>query len=259
MMEIADLTAIVADDEPIARRRLLRLLASIGGVRVIAEVGDVAAAIDAVRSHAPDLLLLDVQMPGGDGFDVVDALRDNPPAVVFVTAFGHYALPAFSADAVDYLTKPVEEARLAAAIARVRQRVATRNAAERLSEMTTAFEALRQAVRQEQNGLPPFWVRSRGRLVRVAASGVTRIDAERDYARIYADGETYLLDETLASLESRLPPEQFIRVHRSTILRTEAIKGFRRGRHGAWTVELQDGSEVRIGRSYLSCMKLLAP
>lgn len=259
MMENADLTAIVADDEPIARRRLLRLLGSIGGVRVIAEVGDVAAAIDAVRSHAPDLLLLDVQMPGGDGFDVVDALRDNPPAVVFVTAFGHYALPAFSADAVDYLTKPVEEARLAAAIARVRQRVATRNAAERLSEMTTAFEALRQAVRQEQNGLPPFWVRSRGRLVRVAASGVTRIDAERDYARIYADGETYLLDETLASLESRLPPEQFIRVHRSTILRTEAIKGFRRGRHGAWAVELQDGSEVRIGRSYLSCMKLLAP
>ena len=116
MMEIADLTAIVADDEPIARRRLLRLLASIGGVRVVAEVGDVAAAIDAVRSHAPDLLLLDVHMPGGDGFDVVDALRDNPPAVVFVTAFGHYALPAFSADAVDYLTKPVEEARLAAAL-----------------------------------------------------------------------------------------------------------------------------------------------
>lgn len=258
MTGIADLTAIVVDDEPIARRRLSRLLASIGGVRVVAEAGDVTAAIDAARSHAPDLLLLDVQMPGGDGFDVVDALRDNPPAIVFVTAFGHYALPAFSADAVDYLTKPVEEGRLAAALARVRQRVETRNAAERLTEMRAAFEALRQAVRQEQNGLPPFWVRSRGKLVRVAAAGVTRIDAERDYARIYAEGETYLLDETLASLEGRLPAEQFVRVHRSTILRVAAIKGFRRGRHGAWAVELQDGSEVRIGRSYLSCMKLVA-
>jgi two-component system, LytTR family, response regulator len=124
--------------------------------------------------------------------------------------------------------------------------------------MTAAFEALRETMRHEQEGLPPFWVRSRGRLVRVSAGGVTRIDAERDYARLYADGETYLLDETLASLESRLPAEQFIRVHRSTILRIEAIKGFRRGRHGSWSVELLDGSEVRIGRSYLSCMKLVA-
>ncbi|WP_313530017.1 LytTR family DNA-binding domain-containing protein, partial [Shinella sp.] len=90
-------------------------------------------------------------------------------------------------------------------------RLETRNAAERLAEMTAAFDALRKAMRQEQAGLPPFWVRSRGRLVRVSAGGVTRIDAERDYARLYADGETYLLDETLASLESRLPAEQFIR------------------------------------------------
>lgn len=259
MTDILDLTAIVIDDEPIARRRLSRLLAAIGGVRVVAEAGDVAAAVDAARTHAPDLLLLDVRMPGGDGFDVVEALKDNPPAVVFVTAFGHYALPAFAADAVDYLTKPVEEGRLVAALGRVRQRLETRNAADRLAEMTAAFDALRQAVRQEQGGLPPFWVRSRGRLLRVAAAGVTRIDAERDYARLYADGETYLLDETLASLESRLPAEQFIRVHRSTILRTEAIRGFRRGRHGAWAAELLDGSEVRIGRSYLSCMKLVVP
>lgn len=253
------LTAVVVDDEPIARRRLARLLAAIGGVQVVAEAGDVTEAVEAVRLHRPDLLLLDIRMPGGDGFDVVDALRDAPPAIVFVTAFGHYALPAFATDAVDYLTKPVEEERLAASLLRVRQRLETRNAAERLAEMAAAFDALRQAMRQEQAGLPPFWVRSRGRLVRVSAAGVTRIDAERDYARLYADGETYLLDETLASLESRLPAEQFIRVHRSTILRTAAIKGFRRGRHGAWSAELLDGSEVRIGRSYLSCMKLVAP
>lgn len=253
------LTAVVVDDEPIARRRLARLLAAIGGVQVVAEAGDVTEAVEAVRLHRPDLLLLDIRMPGGDGFDVVDALRDAPPAIVFVTAFGHYALPAFATDAVDYLTKPVEEERLAASLLRVRQRLETRNAAERLAEMAAAFDALRQAMRQEQAGLPPFWVRSRGRLVRVSAAGVTRIDAERDYARLYADGETYLLDETLASLESRLPAEQFIRVHRSTILRMAAIKGFRRGRHGAWSAELLDGSEVRIGRSYLSCMKLVAP
>lgn len=254
-----DLTAIIVDDEPIARRRLARLLAAIGGVRVVAEAGDVTEAIEAARQHLPDLLLLDIRIPGGDGFDVVDAVRDTPPAIVFVTAFGHYALPAFAADAVDYLTKPVEEARLAAAILRVRQRLETRNAAERLAEMTEAFDALRQAMHQEQVGLPPFWVRSRGRLIRVSASGVNRIDAERDYTRIYADGETYLLDETLASLESRLPAEQFVRVHRSTILRTDAIRGFRRGRHGAWFAELLDGSEARIGRSYLSCMKLVVP
>lgn len=258
MMDERDLTAVIVDDEPIARRRLARLLASIGGVEVVAEAGDVAAAVEEVRRHLPDLLLLDVRMPGGDGFDVVDALSDAPPAVVFVTAFGRYALPAFAADAVDYLTKPVEEERLAASLLRVRQRLETRNATERLAEMAAAFDALRQAMRQEQSGLPPFWVRSRGRLVRVSAAGVSRIDAERDYARLYAEGETYLLDETLASLESRLPAEQFVRVHRSTILRMEAIKGFRRGRHGAWFAELLDGSEVRIGRSYLSCMKLVA-
>lgn len=258
MMAEQNLTAIIVDDEPIARRRLARLLASVGGVKVVAEAGDVAAAVEEARRHLPDLLLLDVRMPGGDGFDVIDALKEAPPAVVFVTAFGHYALPAFAADAVDYLTKPVEEERLAAALLRVRQRLGIRNAAERLAEMTAAFDALRQAMRQEQSGLPPFWVRSRGRLLRVSAAGVSRIDAERDYARLYAEGETYLLDETLASLESRLPAEQFIRVHRSTILRMEAIKGFRRGRHGAWFAELLDGSEVRIGRSYLSCMKLVA-
>lgn len=254
-----DLTAIIVDDEPIARRRLARLIAAIGGVQVVAEAGDGSDAVEAARRHRPDLLLLDIRMPGGDGFDVVDALRDAPPAIVFVTAFSHYALPAFAANAVDYLTKPVEEERLAAALLRVRQRLETLNAAERLAEMTAAFDALRQAMRQKQASLPPFWVRSRGRLVRVSAAGVTRIDAERDYSRLYADGETYLLDEALASLESRLPADQFIRVHRSTILRTEAIRGFRRGRHGAWSAELLDGSEVRIGRSYLSCMKLLAP
>lgn len=258
MMAEQNLTAIIVDDEPIARRRLARLLASVGGVKVVAEAGDVAAAVEEARRHLPDLLLLDVRMPGGDGFDVIDVLKEAPPAVVFVTAFGHYALPAFAADAVDYLTKPVEEERLAAALLRVRQRLGIRNAAERLAEMTAAFDALRQAMRQEQSGLPPFWVRSRGRLLRVSAAGVSRIDAERDYARLYAEGETYLLDETLASLESRLPAEQFIRVHRSTILRMEAIRGFRRGRHGAWFAELLDGSEVRIGRSYLSCMKLVA-
>lgn len=252
---MSEITAVLVDDEPIARRRMSRLLASIGDVRVLAEAGDVSDAVEKVRLHRPDLLLLDVRMPGGDGFDVLTALKGRCPEVIFVTAFGDYALPAFAAAAVDYVTKPVDAARLSTAVARARTRIASRLAAERISDLEAAFEALQQAMKREQDGAPPFWVRSRGRILRITASSVTRIEAERDYSRLHADGEGYLLDETLASLERRLPSSEFIRVHRSTIVRTAAIKGFRRGRYGTWTADMTDGAEVRIGRRYVSCLK----
>lgn len=252
-----EITAVLVDDEPIARRRMSRLVTSVGGVRVLAEAGDVSEAVEQVRRHLPDLLFLDVRMPGGNGFDVLALLKDACPEVIFVTAFGDYALPAFAAAAVDYLTKPVDEARLATAVSRARARISSRAAADRIADLEAAVKTLKQAMKRELDSTPPFWVRSRGRLMRVAAAGVTRIEAERDYARLHIDGESYMLDETLASLERRLPTSEFMRVHRSTIVRTTAIKEFRRGRHGSWTAKLTDGAEVRIGRSYISCLKLV--
>lgn len=250
------LTALVIDDEPIARRRLARLLCAMDGIEVIGEAGNVAEAVDRVRSLRPDVIFLDVHMPGGSGFDVLDKLDEITPAIVFVTAFDHYALRAFERSAMDYVTKPVEKARLGKAVARARLAIQTKDDSERVAELKDTITTLRRVLRENQSRSQPFWVKSRGEFIRVAADKVVRIEAERDYVRIFADGQSYLIGESLTSLERRLDAAEFIRVHRSVILRRDAIVRFRQTAYASLTALLSDGSEVRVGRTFAKTVRI---
>ncbi|MBP1861990.1 LytR/AlgR family response regulator transcription factor [Rhizobium herbae] len=245
------------DDEQIARRRLLRLLRFIDDVIVVGEAGDVDAAVAAVQALRPDMLLLDVQIPGGDGFAVIERLGRESPLVVFVTAFDHHALRAFEMEAVDYVTKPVDPSRLARAIHRARTAVAGQGRDEQIADLLTTVDTLRRSLRQSQDYIhaQSFWVRSRGVHQRIGIESIDYIQAERDYVRLFVGGQSHLVSETISSMQDRLAPMGFLRVHRSTLVRSEAVVQILRGRYGAFTLRLRDGTALQVGRTYAQALQ----
>lgn len=243
------LRTLIVDDEPLAVERLQVICARLDGVTVIGTAGDGDAGLRLIDALEPDLVLLDMTMPLTDGLTVARTLgtRPNSPAVIFVTAHDSFAVEAFDLDAVDYVLKPVSPERLQRAIQRVGWR---RGQGDEKSAGQTA---------PESRWLSEFWVPHRSELVRIAASDVERIDAERDYVRLHVGGalggQSFLLLQTITGLEERLDPEQFIRIHRSCILRRNAITGLRHEGLGVWSAELGDGTALRIGRTYLLAVK----
>jgi two-component system, LytTR family, response regulator len=242
--------ALIVDDEPPARRRLRRALAGLSEVEIVGEAGNAREALALIERHDPNLLLLDIQMPNGTGFDLLADLQDHAPAVIFVTAFDQYAVAAFEARAVDYVLKPVDFARLAAAIERARGALARRENDHRLGELQSVVATLRRELKEQADKDPVFWVSSRGEVYRVAASDIVWIEAERDYVRIHTGQRSYLYHESLASLEARLDPSSFIRVHRSAIVHRRRVRSFRRGSFSSLYAVLLDDTEVRVGRTY---------
>ena len=239
--EPAQLATLIVDDEPLALERMELICAGIARLRVVGTARDGAAALTAISELAPDLVLLDITMPELDGLAVARALtkRELAPAVVFVTAHENFAVEAFDLDAFDYVLKPVTPERLERAVDRALARRSTR-------------------ARGEPKWLSEFWVPYRSELLRIAAADVERIDAERDYVRLHVNGRSYLLLQTVSGLEARLDPRRFIRLHRSTILRRDRITGLRHDGLGVWSAELDNGTMVRIGRTYLSRAKAMA-
>ncbi|MFC3101010.1 LytTR family DNA-binding domain-containing protein [Altererythrobacter lauratis] len=240
------LRTLIVDDEPLAIERMQVLCAELPGLQVVGTASDGRAALRLVEKLAPDLLLLDMTMPGLDGLGVARELvaaagQANPPAVIFVTAHEDFAVEAFDLDAVDYVLKPVGVERLERAIARALER----RSARRAIPAPTAWQT-------------EFWVPHRSELLRIDAGDVHRIDAERDYVRLHVGNSSYLLLQTIAGLEARLDPERFIRIHRSTILRRDMIRSLRHEGLGVWCVELPDGDALRIGRTYLRRVKAMA-
>lgn len=248
-------SVLVVDDEPLARRRLVRLLGRLDWVGHIEQAGDVAEAHRKTLELQPDILLLDILMPGGSGFDVLEQLGPEPPIVVFVTAFDHHALRAFEANAVDYLTKPVEPGRFEQAMERAKAAVAARNQTDRIAELQETIAALKRALREQPKQNQEFWVKVRGEHIRVTEDRITRIQAERDYVRIHVDGAEYLYHETLTALEQRLCPEDFMRIHRSAIVRRNAIARIKQAPFAAMVAVMKDGTEVRIGRTYATVVR----
>ena len=237
----AALRTMIVDDEPLAIERMQVLCAELGQLQVVGTASDGEAALRLADKLKPDLLLLDMTMPGMDGLGVARALarRDNPPAVIFVTAHEDFAVEAFDLEAVDYVLKPV--------------------AAERLERAIDRAIARRERVGSEGGEwLSEFWVPHRSELLRIDAAQVERIDAERDYVRLHVGDRSYLLLQTIAGLEGRLDPARFIRIHRSTILRRDRIRGLRHEGLGVWSVELDNGEALRIGRTYLRKVKSMA-
>ncbi|WP_237155314.1 LytR/AlgR family response regulator transcription factor [Oryzibacter oryziterrae] len=256
---MSGLGILVVDDEPLARRRLVRLITRLDWVDAVEEAGNVADARRILARMQPDILLLDIQMPGGSGFDLLDSLGPTPPATVFVTAFDEHALKAFEANAVDYVTKPIEPGRFGLALERARLAASSRLQADRIAELQETIEALKQVLRHKQRAGAragaDFWVRSRGEHLRIAAETVLRIQGERDYVRLHTEGADYLYQESLHSLESRLDADDFLRIHRSTIVRKSAVTRIRQGAFGALMVVLSDGSELRVGRTYAATVR----
>jgi two-component system response regulator AlgR len=240
------LRTLIVDDEPLAVERMQVICAKIPELAVVGTASDGAAALRLVEALQPDLILLDMTMPEADGLAVARKLarQEQRPAVIFVTAHDHFAVEAFDLDAVDYVLKPVAPDRLRRAIER-------------------ALARRGEPGRPSGEWLEELWVPHRSELLRIDVAQVARIDAERDYVRLHVGegeegGRTYLLLQTIAGLEQRLDPGQFIRIHRSTILRRDRIRGLRHDGLGVWSVELEDGEALRIGRTYLPKVKSMA-
>ncbi|WP_268739686.1 LytR/AlgR family response regulator transcription factor [Novosphingobium organovorum] len=235
------LRTLIVDDEPLAVERMQVICARIGSLAVVGTASDGEQALRLSEALAPDLLLLDLTMPETDGLTVARriATRANPPAVIFVTAHDEFAVEAFDLDAVDYVLKPVAPERLKRAVARVVARRGERS-------------------QPKSDWLEEFWVPHRSELVRVPAEDVRQIDAERDYVRLHVGEQSYLLLQTITSLQERLDPERFIRIHRSHILRRDNVTGLKHEGLGVWSVETGDGESLRIGRTYLPAVKKMA-
>jgi two-component system, LytTR family, response regulator AlgR len=234
------LRTLVVDDEPLAIERLQILCAREPAIDLVGTASDGEAALRLVEALQPDLILLDIAMPGMDGMAVARALEGKAqrPAVIFCTAFDQFAVAAFDVAAVDYLLKPVAPERLSRAVARI---AAKRDA--------TPQPATAHATE--------FWVPHRSEMIRLAAGDIDRIEAERDYMRLHVGGRSYLLHQTISELERRLDPARFIRLHRSSIVRRDRIDRLAHDGLGTWRAILADGTEIRIGRTYLSAARAL--
>jgi two-component system, LytTR family, response regulator len=235
---------LIADDEPVARRRIRRLLKPHTDAVIVGEAGDGQAAIDAVRELAPELLFLDVQMPVKDGFAVVAGLGDRLPAVVFVTAFDEYAIRAFDVHALDYLLKPFTRQRFDAAVERARAHLARRGAV-----LDPRVVALLQNLPSRPH-LTCIPVRTGGRIRIVQTADVDWIRSADNYITIAAGGREYLLRETMEGIERELDPQRFVRVHRSAIVQVDRIVELQPSFHGDFSIVLKDGARLTLSRSY---------
>ena len=238
------LRVVVVDDEPLARRRLKRLAAG-AGAEVVGEAGDGPGAVEVIAAQAPDLVLLDVQMPGLDGFGVVARLPSPKPFVIFVTAFDSFALQAFEVHAVDYLLKPVSRDRLVEALSRARERLAARS-----PDRDGALAALVAAVRQRPSWIERLPVRLQGRVELVDVATIDWIEAADNYTVVHAGATTHVLRETLSALEAQLDPGMFARIHRSALVRIDRIVRLDSALRGDYAATLKDGTKLILSRTY---------
>ncbi len=247
---------LIVDDEPPARAKVRRFLAADAGVDVIGEAGSGPEAVDAIQRLRPDLVFLDIQMPGADGFGVLGALDEGAmPQVVFVTAYDAHALRAFEVHAVDYLLKPFDADRFRTALARAKERVRARAPADDLEQRIR--RALADA-RLPAPYLDRVLVRTGDRAVFLRTDEIDWLEAEENYVRVHAGRESHLVRGTLAGLEERLDPARFIRVHRSHVVNLGSIRELHPWSHGDWMIVLRDGRELMLSRRYRDRLPELA-
>lgn len=246
--ECPPLRTMIVDDEPLAVERLQLLCARLDHINLVGTASDGESALRLAEQLKPELVFLDINMPRLDGMGVARALgrMGQTPAIIFVTAYQGFAVEAFDLAAIDYLLKPVATDRLARAVQRVLERRTQVLSVEADNGVT------------QESWVREFWVPYRSELKRIDAALIERIDAERDYMRLHVGERSYLLHETIKMLEERLDPAQFVRLHRSHIVRLDYISSLRHAGGGVWFARLHDGSELRVGRTYLSRVKEIA-
>jgi len=254
--EARKIRTLIVDDEPVARRTIRNLLAEDPDVEVIDECGGGAEAVESIRRRPPDLLFLDIQMPGMDGFDVLEAVElERISAVIFVTAYDAYALKAFEVHALDYLLKPFTDERFREALARAKSHVELREA-KGLAESLRAF--LRGRAEGEAAVAPParkggyltrFMVKAGGRVIFINPRDVDWIEADNYYIKLHVSGKAHLLRLSMKELEERLDPKTFWRTHRSAIINLDRVKELHQHPSGEYVVVLRDGTELKLSRA----------
>jgi len=239
--------AVIADDEPLARERIRTLLAGEADIEIVAEAANGADAVQVAREHRPDLLFLDVQMPGLDGFGALEQLgADEMPSVVFVTAYDEYALQAFEVHALDYLLKPFNRTRFQKTLRRAREHALGRANGDLSRKLVSLLESLKG----NRQHLDRIVIRNAGRVTFLPTTEIDWIDAAGNYVKIYSGKDQHILRETLKNLEARLDPAVFVRVHRSTILNVERIRELQPLFHGDCNAILRDGTRITCSRSF---------
>jgi len=250
---------ILVDDEPLATQGLRLRLEAHDDIEIVATAANGREAIRAIKTHKPDLVFLDIQMPGFDGFSVVKGVMEiEPPLFVFVTAYEEHAIRAFEANAVNYLMKPVDEDKLADTIDRVRSRIAEKKSAEEAEKLKdvlaeVAPEAMDQMPTDEESVgryEKLINVKDRGQIFRVDVESIEHIEAAGDYMCIYTGDNSLILRETMKDLERRLDPRVFQRVHRSTIVNLDQVRQVKPHTNGECFLVLDSGAEVKVSRSY---------
>lgn len=240
------LRTLIVDDEPLARERVRMMLAAHPDLTIVGECGDGQQAVQLIRDHRPDLVFLDVQMPGVDGFGVLRQLDGDPlPYIVFVTAYDQYALKAFEVHALDYVLKPFNTERFGQALDRARATLARDEPGpvdrDRLRDMVTSLAA-------EQRERQRLVVKSSGRVFFVKVDDIDWIEAEGNYVRLHMGAQSHLLRETMKGMENALDPSVFFRIHRSTIVNADRIRELQPLFHGEYAVILRDGTRLVASR-----------
>ena len=258
---------LIVDDEPLARRGLELRLHRHGDIEIVGEAGNGREAFKAISALKPDLMFLDVQMPGVDGFQLLRAVPATlMPLTVFVTAYDQYALAAFAASALDYLLKPVDDQRLDESVARARVRLSERKAEDHYERLLKLIATLPNAgelklddirIDATSQAAEKITIKDGTRQLRVEIDSIRWIDAAGDYMCIHAGSETHVLRGTMHDLEQRLDPKRFARVHRSTIVNLDRVKEMRPHLNGEYFLVLDSGHELKLSRSYKDKLRLL--
>lgn len=237
--------ALIVDDERLARRGVVLRLRKFKDIEIVGECADGLSAVQKILELSPDVVFLDIQMPGMDGFEVLRALpKEKLPGVVFLTAYEQHALRAFEVHALDYLLKPVDDERFAVAVERARK------VDDSASRMRTTERILQMLGRDSEKHASRFIVRTGSRIQIVLAEDIDWIGAAGDYTELHVRGRSHLLRETMNSLEQNLDPAKFMRIHRSRIVRTSRIRELRSIENREFVVSLSDRSEHRSSRTY---------
>jgi two-component system LytT family response regulator len=238
---------LIVDDEPLAREGVQMRLKSEPDVEVIGECRNGREAVTAILREAPDLVFLDIQMPRMDGFAVIDAVgAKRMPQVIFVTAYDEHALRAFAVHALDYLLKPIDGARFIEALARARDRIRGKN----LEAIAAQLQRMMAALKGETEYLERLSIKSAGRISFLPVDEIDWIEAADNYVQVHVGKTSHLLLATMNGLENRLNPQQFLRIHRSTIINLNRVKELQPMFHGEYRVILRDNTQLTSGRSY---------
>lgn len=238
--------AIVVDDELLARKRIRSFLAGEEDFEIVAECGDGVNAIQAVEELRPDLVFLDIQMPGIDGFEVLESIdTDDFPMVVFVTAHDKYAIKAFEVRALDYLLKPFDEERFSETLDRVREWIGKGR-----GEHRDKIDDLLGEMGAKRGKLDRLLIKSAGRVFFLPLSRIDWIEAAGNYVRIHAGSEIHLMRESMGGTEEQLPPDRFVRVHRSAIVNLKRIKELLPSVKGEFDIHLRNGKKITLSRKY---------